>query len=387
MENGLDEREGKILVDVLSLLLYLSALAMTLLIYHFLFKREYQSQNARVLVLFVMSLPLAGVAGFRNDVGTDFDNYLVIHQATAAQAWSYFFSWPAVEPAYKFMIKMAAYICDSKEFLFFVTSYITITIAFLAFYRLRNKLNIGMAIVLYYLIAYHPSLNIIRQMLAASILLLMITYLLENNYFCSILFGIIAMLFHKTAVTGLVFIAVVFLFSKYQIDKKTMVYSYNKKVSYSYYIGIICSGIVMPVLPYLVNFIPGFERYTLYLLDKPQFGIGTVANFCFLMLPSIVLLFEFINQDRDLSLLKNIIFLYLPFSIMGYCAPWASRLNVYAVCFFTIYVPILMHKMKHSTELLLREKFLSIYYLGIFLLKYGYEILYLNYHHTFPYFH
>ncbi len=374
------------MADVLSLLVYWGSLAATLLIYRFMLQREYESKYTRAFVLLSLGLPLAVVAGFRNDVGTDYNNYLVILQATASQPWANFFSWPVVEPVFKFLIKIASYISDSKQFLFFVPSYATIEIAFYAFYRLRRKLNMGAAIVLYYLIAYHQSLNIMRQILAASFLLLMVTYLIDDNYIFAIISGIMAMLSHATAAVGLMFTAIAFLLSSHRIGKRGIVYIPNKKANYIYYGGIISVMLAMPILINLVNIIPWLEKYRVYLLSDPKLGLGTTFNFCLLVVPPIILLFKFINHDREMRMFKNILLLYLPLSIMGYFAPWASRLNVYTVCLFSIYVPLLYQKTKRSSGLSRKGKLLNIYYWGIFLLKYGYEILYLNYNHTFPYF-
>lgn len=370
---------------ILSLFLYLGALSATLLIYLVYMERTYKNKYVHLLVLLCLGLPFALVAGFRNGVGTDYYNYLNFFQATASQSWSNFFSWPVMEPGYKFLVKIAALISDTKEFLFFVASYVTVETAFVAFYKLRKKLDAAAAITLYYLIAFHPSLNIIRQMMAVSMLLLMVAYLLENNYIGAVVSCAVAFLFHTTAAIGLLFIAVNFVLSRYKTDEYGR-YISNKRATSIYYLMLLGGTLAMPLLAHVIKIIPFLSRYSVYLAEDPDFGLGTIFNFILLLAPSLVLLNEFIDRDRELDVIKNILVMYLPISMLGYSAPWASRLNVYTICMLAVYIPLLEKKTRRWRKTRRNGRLLTRYYWGFVLLKYAYEILYQNYNHTFPYF-
>ena len=182
----------------------------------------------RVFIIVGILLPTL-LAGFRADIiGTDVlvygkSSYL---DAVNSTGFSNFFSTRVTsvlsDPAYYFITYLLSLVVKDYHLGFFVYSLITCGFMYFALKRCKKMYNIPIwfGMLLFYLTIYNYSLNIMRQCIAISILFYAWTYLANRQYKMYALFNIIAILFHSSAIIGLVILPI-YLLLRENRNKKT----------------------------------------------------------------------------------------------------------------------------------------------------------------------
>lgn len=224
----------------------------------------------RVFIIVGILLPTL-LAGFRADtIGTDVlvygkSSYL---DAVNSTGFSNFFSTRVTsvlsDPAYYFITYLLSLVVKDYHLGFFVYSLITCGFMYFALKRCKKMYNtpIWFGMLLFYLTIYNYSLNLMRQCIAISILFYAWTYLANKQYKMYALFNIIAILFHSSAIIGLVILPV-YLLLRENRNKKT-----STKIIQG---GIVVVGIVvlLAVSTTLIDSLVGFgllrDNYLNYL--------------------------------------------------------------------------------------------------------------------------
>ena len=224
----------------------------------------------RVFIIVGILLPTL-LAGFRADtIGTDVlvygkSSYL---DAVNSTGFSNFFSTRVTsvlsDPAYYFITYLLSLVVKDYHLGFFVYSLITCGFMYFALKRCKKMYNIPIwfGMLLFYLTIYNYSLNIMRQCIAISILFYAWTYLANRQYKMYALFNIIAILFHSSAIIGLVILPI-YLLLRENRNKKT-----STKIIQG---GIVVVGIVvlLAVSTTLIDSLVGFgllrDNYLNYL--------------------------------------------------------------------------------------------------------------------------
>ncbi len=111
---------------------------------------------------------------------------------------------------------------DPHIFLFFIAAVIGV-FTYLSLYRIRKFCSILMGELVFLLLFYAESYNMMRQCLAMSISIFALTYLFEKKYKIFIMWVLIAFLFHRTAILAFLFLGL-YLY----LDKK---HNHNKYFS------------------------------------------------------------------------------------------------------------------------------------------------------------
>ena len=136
-----------------------------------------------VFSLIIICMPLSLVAGLRENVGTDYENYVEIIDAMKNYDYGSILKGetPAfIEPAFILLTKFCTSISPDSHFLpFFAYTFLTLFFSLLGFDRFGKKVNLPLAILLFYFIYYHVFLNIIRQGIAVALLIFSIKDLVE----------------------------------------------------------------------------------------------------------------------------------------------------------------------------------------------------------------
>lgn len=83
---------------------------------------------------------------------------------------------------------------------FFVIAFITYSLAFIAIFQMARQEHVGLVTFIYLCLFYQEGFNIIRQMLALSIIMLAIPYILERKPLKYVVFVFIAALCHLSAI-------------------------------------------------------------------------------------------------------------------------------------------------------------------------------------------
>lgn len=160
-------------------------------------------------------IPPAFVAGIRNlDIGTDIGNYGEINFVKALD-FKHFTDYlhfvkvsNGVESGYSLLNFLVSRFTDSISVFFFILNFLTMFFVLLALYQFKDKYFIIWGMLGYYLIFWGTSLNVMRQSLAATIVLFAISILVTHHFSLrtvslSVLIILFAACFHKTALLAL----------------------------------------------------------------------------------------------------------------------------------------------------------------------------------------
>ncbi|WP_187770539.1 EpsG family protein [Bacillus mycoides] len=149
---------------------------------------------------FTPYLILIFITGFRYNVGTDYNGYVLNFDYLMNN------DIPRIEYSFKFIVKIAHLIGFNQQFIFFVYAVITYVFIFLSIKYFDSKAKyrpiITLLVLQYFLFT---GFNTVRQMVAVAIFFYAIRFIVNKNLIRYIIWIIIASFFHKSAMICLVF--------------------------------------------------------------------------------------------------------------------------------------------------------------------------------------
>lgn len=162
--------------------------------------------------VFLSLFPLSIVAGLRDStIGTDVLTYgsvnfnFATHFAKLTEYLSFIKTLNGVEPGYSLINFFVSRFSDSENVFLFVLSFLSMLFLFLALNRLRRGYIVGF--VIYFGFFWGPSLNLLRQSLAMTMVLFAVSILVTSNrYWASLFVMLLAMSVHQTALLGIALI-------------------------------------------------------------------------------------------------------------------------------------------------------------------------------------
>ncbi len=316
-------------------LLYYSFCALSVLLAWIAEKR-----NNRILFVISMLL-IAVLAGARGrTVGIDTDGYYTYID------WAERDILKNVEPGFIFLSKHLLRLFGKIEWVVFFYSSLTVLFIYLRFWTLRSKASFTLMTFFYLAFYFQLSLNVMRQFFALSIVFLA-TYLLEKRkYFWYLPFVALAVLFHYSALFGIVIFIFYYWNNTHQGLKKLFL--------------ILALLIAVPIAYYYLGSILDF--YSGY-FDEVQLDIGLMI---FAKLAILVLFIIFnrlyifkgidVNEDtpplsegieeagikdeRDTTA-KTVVYLYilgLALTFLGYIFKYMERVGFV----FMIFEPVMI---------------------------------------------
>ena len=160
----------------------------------------------------------------------------------------------------------------------FAYEFVSICFIYYAFKRYKKIINIPIwfCMLLYYLLLYNVSLNIMRQTIAVCIICLAVSYLFTKNYFKYLLFVLLGIAFHASAILALGF------FPLYFIGRTNLNTSFREQISrFIILCGIFCIviGLFIPAVKWLVNAHILRSHYLYYLPGGKYSSFGREFNF------------------------------------------------------------------------------------------------------------
>jgi hypothetical protein len=178
-----------------------------------------RSINGHILVGLVLLLP-AFIAGFRDySIGTDTLQYTRIFTSIINTNFATLTSEILLNGDILYVIyqKMIGIFTSNPGFYLGLTSYLTILVFYIALIKYDDKIHYENSILIYSLILYNVSLNLVRQSFAMSFLLLGTVLFLKRKHVNGIFFSIIAIMIHPTALVIVFFILMMILLKKERI--------------------------------------------------------------------------------------------------------------------------------------------------------------------------
>lgn len=237
-------------------------------------------------------------------------------------------------------------ISSDFSILFFSTSCIMILCTFWFYYKTSYKMLFSSLAYLLYPFLFYQSMFVIRQHLAAAVLLLALLYIKRLKI--SIPLFVLAVLFHITAI---VFAPFYFLY--YYIKKISLI----KMVIIGTLILLICNiG--------MVYFLQNFERYEHYQDISKSNTLPVLVMGSVLIVHLINRSFKYNLEDYDSIILKYLV--YVTFVLVGLMGTGGGRLASYFIYIMPVALPMIF---KYNQSMMIRKRiFGCIYFVALFYL-------------------
>ena len=360
--------------DIKSILIYFSALALTLFFLNFCSKNKPQNALSRLMLILIVALPLSLLAGLKStSVGTDSYNYaMIFHGIYRDSFWDCIFQ-SDYEVGFVLIVKILSTLFGKNDgLMFFLLECISLSIFIYSLLKLKDKINPCFCFLLYFFVFYHSSLNIIRQGLAISTVAFMITKLIDKKYFQAFIILLISSSIHFSSIIAVLFILVAMLLKKYQ----------NLSIKRFWYgcIFILLIGAFYFGWNYIIS-LPIFSSYVDYVDGTYDIGLGVFILGIVYFAPLFLLCRKEIFGDYETEVLFDISFLFIPIAFWGYFAEYATRLNLFPRVALIIFIPFLVKKIRIP----LYRRLLTCFYIGLFTFEYIENFLIFNQANAYPY--
>ncbi|MCI6062859.1 MAG: EpsG family protein [Ligilactobacillus salivarius] len=358
-------------------------------IFSLIFSYGYEKSNIKLLMAISLSFPVA-IAAFRADIiGTDVQVYArqLYNIAINSKNFDEFLNmkWYAIwrfkevsefELGYTILVYLSAKL-KSFAFLLGCTQFLTIFPLYLSLNRYKNRykyiVTIGLSI--YYLLFFNMSLNMMRQWIAMTMIMLAYVHLKDSKYVQSTIIFIIAVLFHRTAIIGLGVLITYVLLRK---NKREIFLKFSTK-RYNLNIVIFITIMTLLITTVLSNSFRMMLTNLLGLNDYSTYVNGTVAisiNQIYTDIP-VLLLFLMIWKRRknieDYTFLTFCVFSNIVLSQLSSVMAYSSRIVLYISVFKMLIVPIYLNnlqgRLKKIITLILILLLYSIYWYYTYVIK------------------
>jgi len=318
------------------------------------------------LTIFIPSL----FAGLRFGIGTDYFSYATTFEVIKLSGDT------KIDNSLVFwsINKIVAELGMEFNVVLFVTSFVTTLFIYLTLRRKKAVLSVGIGMVIYMLLYYQMSFNILRQIAAMSILLYSIHYINKKAFIKYILLIFLAMSFHLTAI---IFLPLYFLNWLYGTKK-------YKKLKIISFISILIlminfSSILYPIVS-RINSLSYYANSYLYSEREFEFGLGVFLRALPFILPGIIFWNE-IKKDKDMILYFNILIIgsITLFSAYG-SVNYTERIAHYFLSALIIFIPYIYKVSSHLGKL-----YIGRIILLIIVLLWIWDFIYLGRNGTVPY--
>lgn len=322
-------------------------------------KRNVKIKIERFIVGLGIILVLSLLCGFRSyEVGTD----------TSAIYLPYYYNkycinnvaYEGTEYLFYGILKVGYFLFHSYTGVLCLISFLTLTFAFIGLSYFKNRVSLPLAMLIYVSFIYFESFNIMRQILALSIIVFAFRYLEKKHYFIYLLWCFVAAFVHNSSIVS-IGLLVIYLSLK------------NKKV-YNILFVLICllPFLLSPIMNLLAN-VPVlsiyFERYKLEL----DFSI---QNFSYIIYfsPAFVICLYFrkalIKKDLKNKFYLTMLLLVFICGLFKLYMVWISRLLYYFSFSVCILLPQCVPLCKNEQNGKMLKLFIAFYCLAYFILFY-----------------
>lgn len=329
---------------------------------------------AKYLFFSTLILPVF-ISGFRYNIGVDYPNYINVYTSITER---YFGIFDAIansrfEPGWIVINYLVKYVFNDVQYVFIISAFLTWLFAFKSLYDNRDEASIGIAVLILLCTLYNPSFNVVRQVLATSVIMLSIKPLLGRRPWKFLFIVLFASTFHLTAL--------IFAPAYWVINSRFRHGNFLKKL----FIPIFVIAFVVLIQPILstISSIDLFSTYARYDLNFSGFYIRDVL----MRIPIIILmLFSARKLRTENNPMHKLIVLFIMGTILTTLASYAPYINRVSMFFDVTQVFIVSAIIKAQTnkyEKFFYTYFVFIYYIGLF----TYLFIYLGLHGTIPYDH
>ena len=289
------------------------------------------------------------------------------------------------EFGFTFLVFSVAKIFGDFAYVLFAIHLFIIVPMYLGLSYFRKQYPVWLSLMIFYLTFYNMSLNAMRQCIAIAILFFGLKYIVEHKYFVYILIMFIAMLFHMTAVGG---VLILFIYKYLEGEKGTENIRIGSLLvphsNFKLFVIVIISIFIVFGLQLLVKILSVIPIVNLYLryLDGEWSFLGNQ----FLLSMAFALLVWFSRKQmikkNDFSYFLIAIFmLHVATTQLGSVTAYATRISyMFSVYNILLYSAIVMHSSFKTNR-----KLYGIVVFSILLFCWYYDVVVRGINETYPY--
>lgn len=209
-------------------MIYILAFSMATLFAYFAGKVNKKYKGGIMLFSTLCILSLSVLGGLRDtSLGTDVEVYIIPHFKyahtfhTLTGFLTHFNNNTGREPLYRTIVYMVSRFTDNVNWLLFVFQFLTAVFVFVGAYKHKENAPLPLVVLLWCLMYYNDSYNLVRQHLAMAILFSGIDNVEKGNYKRFLLFVLAASFVHTSAVLAIAFIVIHFFTATKKLSHKT----------------------------------------------------------------------------------------------------------------------------------------------------------------------
>lgn len=173
--------------------------------------RKNRISQGHILLSLSAILPCI-LASLRADsIGTDVLWY-VVPNFNAAKNFSSFANYigsDSIEPLYALLVYISSKLFSNVSYLLFLIELLIVVPVYITLYKNRNRIQMWVGAVIFYLLIYNYTYSLIRQCIAAAFILLAFTFYCENKRIKALLLSICAIGFHSSSIVLAVIILMI----------------------------------------------------------------------------------------------------------------------------------------------------------------------------------
>ncbi len=346
------------------------------LVFMYLYDNKYKklekNKILKGLCILGIILPPVLLAGLRYGIGIDYESYVINYNYIANNiSFNIIFNFYQ-EPLSMVIYILAKLIFNDSVGFFLLSSFITILFVFLGIKKYKDKINLTVALFIYFMFYYGVSYNAVRQCIAVSIIFFAYQYVIDKKFIKYAIWIIIAGLFHKSAY---IFMLVYFLCPR----KET---KYSKKIDLLYYAIIVLSPIIVPIVVKIIPVITDFLGiYSSYASKE----IVVKYGFLLYIIPTLIPIFIFkkniLKENYRYNFFIRVILLQIPLQFAANYIAYVDRIALYSSVVQIVLIPIMIK----SIENIKMKKLITTGVIGWYLFYYVVMFIYLNSNVTYPY--
>lgn len=223
------------------------------------------------------------VAAIRENVGTDYNNYVDIFNGIPIR--------DNLEIGFTTLVDVIKLFSDNVTILFFILQWLISYFILKTLLYYKKYINVGLGMFIFMMLFYLTGLNIMRQMAAVSIGLYAIRFIFEKNLFLFSLFILFGMSFHMSEIILLPF---------YFVYNTSIFRQNNKNIWILVIISVLLIFNMDIISVFIGNIIPIFAHQVGYFQKKSFFSlsiIGILKNLI-LVLPAIWIFVRYKIRDN-----------------------------------------------------------------------------------------
>lgn len=317
--------------------------------------------------------PLLVLAAYRDaNIGTDTANYIYLFDDALSNKndiWNYILLHPSFEIGFLIYNYIIAQKVLTVEAYYLITYGIILGLMFVSAFKLKKHINPTIFIFVYLFLFYSDSLNVMRQYLAVSFVLLAIANLFigKNNRY--IFWTVLAFVFHASALISLGIGLTYWIIKKYPIHRHYFLFL------------IICIGVLFVgfSIGHITNIglLPTFEeKLSGHLANTNSSGISN-SHIVICLCTLIFLLYNYKNNQRDTA--SGTMLMITIFTMLFYMSPSMNAILYRLTIYFNV---ITCFSISYAYK---NNKVRVILLLSLYVLFYVYSIVIAKTNEVIPY--